>query len=96
MISDTQFLTDWFFGVTKQQHHRYNQRMADAAPYRNSPRWSRERMAAQREYYEDTQPARVIYERAMADWEAMGQVSDAVEWSMTQFEAGKLMAEAAE
>lgn len=96
MISDTEFLGLWFFKVTEPQHVRYNQRMADAAPYRNSPRWTRERMAAQREFHEDTQGARALYERAIADMEALGEVSEAVDWALTQFEAGAVYAVAAE
>lgn len=96
MTTDTEFLGRWFAQVTKPQHARYNQRMADAAPYRNSPRWSRERMSAQREFHEDTQAARALYERAIADMETLGEVSEAVDLALTQFEAGVLMLQAAE
>lgn len=75
-MTDEEAMGRWFCKVTQPQLTKYSQRMADAAPYRNSPRWNRERDFASRHFQYETCEARQLYERAMADLEAFGEVSD--------------------
>jgi hypothetical protein len=96
MTSDTEFMGRWFAQVTKPQLARYNQRMADAAPYRNSPKWARTREFAQRQFNYETTEARQLYEHAMADLEAFGEVSEETDAMLTQFNVSEIMQQAAE
>lgn len=96
MISDTEFMAKWFAKVTLPQLTRYNQRMSDAAPYRNSPRWNRERDFASRHFQYETCEARQLYERAMSDLEVFGEVSEETDALLTQFVVAEIFAEAAE
>lgn len=96
MITDEEFMGRWFAKVTKPQLANYNQRMADAAPYRNSPRWERERDFASRHFQNETTEARQLYQRAMADLEAFGEVSEETDAMLTQFDVGHIMQQAAE
>lgn len=91
MTTDTEFMGRWFAEATKPQLAKYNQRMADAAPYRNSPKWARTREFAQRQFTYETTKARQLYERAMADLEAFGEVSEETDAMLTQFDAGQIM-----
>jgi hypothetical protein len=95
-ITDTELMGRWFAKVTQPQLTRYNQRMSDAAPYRNSPRWNREREFAQRHFRYETCEARQLYERAMADLEVFGEVSEETDALLTQFQVAGIFAEAAE
>lgn len=95
-MTDSEFMGRWFSDVTKPQLAQYNARMSDAAPYRNSPRWNREREAAQREFHDTTAIARILYERAMDDLEALGEVSEETDFALTQFKVGEIFAMAAE
>lgn len=95
-ISDEEFMGRWFSRVTKPQLANYNQRMADAAPYRNSPKWNRMREFASQQFEYETVEARQLYERAMADLEALGEVSEETDAVLTQFEVTKIFAQAAE
>lgn len=96
MITDEEFMGRWFAKVTKPQLANYNQRMADAAPYRNSPRWERERDFASRHFQYETTEARQLYQRAMADLEVFGEVSEETDAMLTQFDVGRIMQQAAE
>jgi hypothetical protein len=95
MTTDTEFLGRWFAAVTRPQLARYNERMADARPYQHSPRWNRERSKAQNEFHATTAEARRLYELAIADIEALGEVSEAVDLAMTQFQTTAQNVEAA-
>lgn len=95
-MTDTEFMGKWFASVTQPQHVRYNQRLADAAPYRNSPRWARARAFAQREFHESTAEARKLYELAMDELEALGEITDQTDYALTQFKVSGVMTEAAE
>ena len=95
-MTDSEFMAKWFADVTKPQLAVYNQRMSDAAPYRNSPRWERTRQFAQRQFNATTTEARQLYERAMADLEAFGEVSEETDAMLTQFKVAEIMQEAAE
>jgi len=83
----------WFNDLTKPQLARYNQRMADAAPYRNSPRWERERLFAQREYHETTFEARRVYELAMQDLATLGEISEATNYAYDEVAVAQMMQE---
>jgi len=91
-MSDSEFMGKWFAEVTQPQHVRYNQRMADAAPYRNSPRWARARTFAQREFHESTAEARRLYEQAMDEMEALGEISEETDFALTQFKVAEIVA----
>jgi hypothetical protein len=95
MTTDTEFLGRWFAEVTKPQLARYNERMANAVAYRNTPRWTRERSKAQNEFQATTAEARRLYELAIADIETLGEVSEAVDAALTQFQATAQNVEAA-
>jgi hypothetical protein len=91
-MTDTEFMGKWFAEVTQPQHVHYNQRMADAAPYRNSPRWARARSFAQREFHEATADARKVYEQAMDELEALGEISEETDFALTQFKVAQTFA----
>lgn len=95
-ITDEEFMGRWFTKVTKPQLATYNQRMSDAAPYRNSPKWERMRDHASRHFKYETTEARQLYERAMADLETFGEVSEETDALLTQFQVTEIFAEAAE
>lgn len=95
-MTDSEFMAKWFARATKPQQDRYNQRMADAAPYRNSPKWERMRTFAQLHFGYETTEARQLYERAMADLEVFGEVSEETDAMLTQFDVGHIMQQAAE
>jgi hypothetical protein len=92
-MTDAEYQGHWFARVTKPQLAVYNERMAVAYAYQNSPRWERIRAAAHKEFQETTQGARVLYERAMADLEAFGEVSEETYEAMDRFERGEADAE---
>ena len=92
-MTDAEYQGRWFARVTRPQLAIYNERMADALPYRSSPRWERIRAAAQNEFQETTQGARNLYERAMADLEAFGEVSEETNEAMDRFKRGEADAE---
>ena len=94
-MTDAEHLGRWFTSVTKPQLAVYNARMAVAGAYRGAPRWERERDAAQREFHDTTSEARQLYELAMSDLEALGEVSEQTDFAMTQFSVHRVM-EAAE
>lgn len=96
MTTDTEFMGRWFAKVTKPQLAKYNERMADARPYQHSPKWNRTREFAQRQFDADTCEARQLYERAMADLEAFGEVSEETDAMLTQFDVTEIMQAAAE
>ncbi len=90
-MTDEEFMGRWFSRVTKPQLAQYNQRMNDAAPYRNSPRWERERAAAQNEFHHSVANARELYELAMSELIALGEITEETNYSLTQFEVGNVM-----
>jgi len=96
MTTDSEFMSRWFASVTKPQLAQYNRRMADAAPYRNAPRWAREQIAAQRQWDIETTDARGLYERAMAELEALGEITEETDYALTQFSDGRVLQDAAE
>lgn len=85
MTTDSEFMSRWFASVTKPQLAQYNLRMADAFPYRNSPRWTREQIAAMREWDNSTAEARRLYQRAMGELEALGEITGDTDFLLTQF-----------
>lgn len=86
----------WFSSLTKPQSARFNQRMADAAPYKNSPRWDREKIAAEREFHETTPEARRICELVMQDMMVLGEPSEATFFAIDEVTVAQMMQEAAE
>lgn len=86
MSTDTEFMGRWFTEATKPQLATYNQRMSDAAPYRNSPKWERMRDHAQRHFRYETTEARQLYERGMADLEAFGELSEETDELLAAFD----------
>ncbi len=97
-MTDEEQMGKWFSKVTQPQLTRYNQRMADAAPYRNSPRWERLRVAAQNEFHISVAEARALYETAMAELFGLGEITEETDAMLTQFQVAEIMqhAEAAE
>jgi hypothetical protein len=96
MTTDEEFLGRWFSQVTKPQLARYNQRMSDAAPYRGAPKWERMRLAAQTEFHDSVAEARELYQIAMAEIIADGEVSEATDYLLTQFKVAHIVQQAAE
>jgi hypothetical protein len=96
MASDEEFLGRWFSKVTKPQLARYNQRMSDAAPYRGAPKWERMRQSAQTEFHNSVADARALYEIAMAEIIADGEVTEATDYLLTQFQVTHIVQQAAE
>jgi hypothetical protein len=84
-MTDEEHMGRWFSENTKPQLAQYNARMDVARAYRGSPRWDRERAAAQREFHEATSEARKLYELAISDLEALGELSEQVDYALTQF-----------
>jgi hypothetical protein len=62
--------------LIKPQLAQYNRRMADAAPYRNSPRWERLRESAMDEFHASTVDAVKWYVLAMQDMEVLGEITE--------------------
>ncbi len=85
-MTDDDCICKWFAAVTKPQLAIYNERMNDAAPYRNSPRWDRLRAKASQEFHDSTNEARELYEMAMFDLDTLGEVSEALWERMGEFE----------
>lgn len=85
-ISDEEFMGRWFSRVTKTELATYNQRIADAQPYKGAPKWERMRDYAKRQFEYETTEARQLYERAMADLQAFGEVSEETDELLTAFE----------
>jgi hypothetical protein len=79
----------WFADLTRPQLARYNQRMADLAPYRGSPRWDRGHRMAQREWERGTAAARGIYNLAMQDLTATDEISEATSYAFDAVMAGQ-------
>lgn len=86
----------WFDDLTKPQAATYHQRIQDIAPYKGSPRWLRDREAAQREFAETTKEASAICEMVFGDLMALGEVSEATQLAFEQVRAGVVMLQAAE
>jgi hypothetical protein len=91
--TDEEFAGQWFAALTKPQLAKYNRRLADAAPYRNSPRWERERQAALREYEITTVEAKRVYQMAMADLATLGEISDATNYAYDEVAVAQMMQE---
>ena len=83
----------WFAALTKPQLARYNQRMADVAPYKDSPRWERERLFANQEFVEGTAEARRVYELAMRDLMTTGEISEATNYAFDEVSVAQMMQE---
>jgi len=81
MTTDEERAGLWFTSITKPQLARYNARLAAAAPYRNSPRWDRERERANKAFEYETADARRLYEMAMNDLAVLGEISEATAWA---------------
>ena len=94
-MTDSDFLGAWYCKACAPQHKRYNERMYDAMPYRNSPRWERERMAAEREFNENTFEARELYEIASEELETLGELTDDTSYALAQFKVGEIMRDVA-
>lgn len=96
-MNDEQRLNDWFKAQTAPQLAIYNRTMADILPYRNSPRWDRERAAAQRQFEDTVSDAAVIYARAMSDLDVFGEITETTSYLMDQAAVGQIfLMEAAE
>jgi len=91
-VTDDDQVCRWFAKVTEPQLTIYNQRMNDAAAYRNTPRWDRERAKASQEFHDSVNEARELYAAAMADLETNGEVSETTWDDMGAFEKKPLTA----
>lgn len=94
-MTDETLMARWFIQASHPHLNRYNQRMADAAPYRNAPRWERERAAALDEYTKATSEAASLYRDAMFDLEKMGEISETTNDLLTQFNVSQIMKDVA-
>lgn len=95
-MNDEELAGKWFRQVTKPQLDIYNETMRDIAPYRNSPRWERERKAASFILNQSNIEPGKIYQSAMLELMTDGEISEATWYAMDQFEVGQAMLEAAE
>lgn len=91
-ITDEEFAGRWFADLTKPQRAKYNQRMSDAASYRNSPRWERERLFATQEYEITTVEAGRVYQMAMHDLMVLGEISEATCYAFDEVSVAQMMA----
>jgi|GEM_PF-3543850 len=74
----------WFNDLTKPQAARHAQRMADALPYKGSPRWERMREAAMGEFVETTTEASEICNMVIRDMLETGEVSEATSYAFDE------------
>ena len=81
----------WFNDLTKPQIARFNQRMADARPYRGSLRWEREQLAAEREFRETTPEARRVCELVFQDMMTLGEISEATSYAFDEVAVAQMM-----
>lgn len=86
----------WFFDLTKAQLDRRNERLAVARAYKGSPRWDRERAAAEREFSETTKEAAAVAEMVLRDLLTTGEVSEATSLAADVVAAHQDMQQAAE
>jgi hypothetical protein len=83
----------WFADLTRPQLAAYNQRMSAIAPYRGSPRWDREQIAAKREWEAGTAEAKRVYQMALADLMTCGEIGAATESAFNEVLVGAAMLE---
>ncbi|MGY3535380.1 hypothetical protein [Bradyrhizobium sp. USDA 4452] len=87
----------WYFKTsTTQQQARYADRMSVAAAYKGSPRWDREREAAQKEFTETTAAASELCTETMHELMTIGEVSEALSYRWDELAVSDAMAQAAE
>jgi hypothetical protein len=78
--------------LIRPQIDRYNQRMADAAPYKDSPRWDRMKADAYAEFFRTTVEAVKLYAMALHDLETIGVISEATAYAFDQAIVAQVMA----
>ena len=83
----------WFADLVKPQTARFNQRMAEIAPYKDSPRWEREKIAAERRFYDTTFEARRVYALALRDLKTTGEISEATNYAYDEVAVAQMMQE---
>ncbi|UGA46637.1 hypothetical protein HU230_0011585 [Bradyrhizobium quebecense] len=87
----------WYFNsATKQQQARFTDRMSAAFAYRGSPRWEREREAAQKEFTETTAGASALCAETVRELMETGEVSEALSYRWDELAVAGAMAQAAE
>ena len=64
----------YFASVTSRQKTEFDNRMAYIRPWSGSPRWERERAAAQRRWDETTAEARALLDRTVRELMLTGEV----------------------
>lgn len=67
----------WFDDATKVQKAAFIATMARIAPYKDSPRWERDRCAAIRRWTTSTAGAREVYSMALRDLMLTGEITEA-------------------
>lgn len=85
----------YFDAATIPARTAYRERMADLAPYKNSPRWERERAAAKFRYSRDTAVAEALYEKTLAELTGTGEISEATSYAWDELIAESAMERAA-
>ncbi|MBR1206588.1 MULTISPECIES: hypothetical protein [unclassified Bradyrhizobium] len=87
----------WYFNsATKPQQARFSDRMSAAFAYRGSPRWEREREAAQKEFTETTVAASALCAETVRELMETGEVSEALSYRWDELAVTGAMAQAAE
>ena len=83
----------WFADLVKPQTARFNQRMAEIAPYKDSPRWEREKIAAERRFHDTTFEARRVFELVKCDLMTLSEISEATNHAFNEVAVAQMMQE---
>lgn len=79
----------WFWDLVGPQKLRHTERLNFIAIYRGTPRYDRDFDAAQRAWQTETAEANAVYQMALADLEATGEISEATNDAYARVKAGE-------
>lgn len=85
----------YFADATRKQKAEYDARMAFIRPWSGSPRWDRQRAAADKRWKDTTVEARALQERTVAELMATGEVGENLYYEWDQLEVTTIMHEVA-
>ena len=88
--------SSWFNDLTKPQLARYHARMSAVRAQKDTPRWDRERAAADHEFAETTKDAAAVSQMVYRDLMTLGEVSEATSYAFDECLMRQTMAQAAE
>lgn len=86
---------EYFDAATVPARAAFRERMADLRPYKDSPRWERERAAAKFRFSRDTAVAEALYEKTLAELIADGEISEATSYAWDELITASAMERAA-